>query len=228
MTLFGIDGCKGGWVVAEAPEDLSTVRFWIAPTAAEVFVRVGSDTLVAIDIPIGLPTSERRACDLEARRRLTPHTSRVFSAPARAALGASDYRQCCALNEAALGVGLTKQSHGLLPKIREVDEAMTAERQFRVREAHPEVTFLTLKGEALTHSKKTVAGHIERIALLQAQGLTVGAVEGGSLESLCAPLDDVLDAAACLVTAKRIHEGRGLILGDGALDGRGLRMEIVV
>jgi predicted RNase H-like nuclease len=36
----------------------------------------------------------------------------VFPAPSRAALGASDYRECCTLNEGALGKGLSK--HGMM------------------------------------------------------------------------------------------------------------------
>ena len=39
--------------------------------------------------------------------------------------------------------------------------------------------------------------------------------------------DDLLDAAACLLASKRVAEGGACVLGDGAVDSRGLRMEIV-
>jgi predicted RNase H-like nuclease len=39
-------------------------------------------------------------------------------------------------------------------------------------------------------------------------------------------LDDVIDAAVCLLTAQRLHQGKAIVLG-GELDSRGLRMEMV-
>jgi predicted RNase H-like nuclease len=228
MPLLGIDGCKIGWVVAEADPELHRVRFWIAATAQELFARIDDRTVAAIDIPIGLPIDKARACDLQARRLLAPYTSRVFPAPARAALGATEYRECCALNEQALQVGLSKQSHALLPKIREVDELITPTLQARVREAHPEVTFFILGGGPLKYGKKTVSGQIERTEVLRGHGLGIGAADWESLQTLEASLDDAVDAAACLLTAQRIARGSNAPpLGDGALDARWLRMEIV-
>ena len=40
-------------------------------------------------------------------------------------------------------------------------------------------------------------------------------------------VDDLIDAAIALLTASRMSEGRASVLGDGAIDARGLRMEIV-
>ena len=66
------------------------------------------------------------------------------------------------------------------------------------------------------------------MAVLQAHGLGLGAADWSSLQTLEAGLDDVLDAAACLLTAQRIARGANAPpLGDGVLDARGLRMEIV-
>lgn len=227
MTLLGVDGCEKGWVVAEANQDLTDLHFWIAVTAQEFFTRLDKDTFAAIDMPSGLPVSRPRACDLEARRVLSPHGARVFPAPARAALGATDYRECCALNLTALNTKLSKQSHALLSKIREVDDLMSPELQMRIREAHPEVTFATLAGHSLKHSKKVVAGNIERWDILAKSDLWIDPSRMDSLREIDAALDDVLDAAACLLTAKRISEGRERVLGDRALDAKGLRMEIV-
>jgi len=42
-----------------------------------------------------------------------------------------------------------------------------------------------------------------------------------------AQIDDLLDAAVALLTARRVHDGAAQMLGDGLLDARGLRMEIV-
>lgn len=118
-------------------------------------------------------------------------------------------------------------------KIREVDAAMTPALQARVREAHPEVTSALLSGRrtGLAHGKKTAAGASERRGLLRAalaHDLDVAGIRARLGRSRVLP-DDVLDAAACLATARRILEGRAQVLpeGTGERDARGLRMEIV-
>jgi predicted RNase H-like nuclease len=40
-------------------------------------------------------------------------------------------------------------------------------------------------------------------------------------------IDDLIDAAACLMSAKRVREGKAIVLGDAAIDQRGLRLKIV-
>src|SRR5689334_1150579 len=100
---------------------------------------------------------------MDARKFLSPHGSRVFPAPCRASLAGRDYADCCARNAAVSGKRLTKQTHAILAKIREVDAIITPELQERVREAHPEVSFKVLAGRALEHSKKRIAGRDERL-----------------------------------------------------------------
>jgi predicted RNase H-like nuclease len=115
-----------------------------------------------------------------------------------------------------------------MPKIRQVDEAMTPALQARIRETHPEVTFRILGGRPLQHKKKRVAGRLERLTILDAKGLRFDPQpERIRLGRSLVAIDDLLDAAACLLTAKRIAEGREQVLGDGAVDSRGVRMEIV-
>src|SRR5204862_7485851 len=106
---------------------------------------VRGESLIAIDIPIGLADSTSRPVDVAARALLGPKQgSRVFPAPSRAALAGKSYAECCALNAEARGVRLSKQSYGILAKIRDVDAQMSPALQARVRETHPEVTFCTL------------------------------------------------------------------------------------
>lgn len=229
--LLGIDGCKGGWVVARAHADLSDLRFSVTPTIAAVVqeLREGNQ-LAAIDIPIGLPSKESRACDLEARKLLGPgQGSRVFPAPARAVLKGNSYAECCGHNTEALGVAISQQLFGILPKIRDADAAVTPEVQERFREAHPEVSFRVLAGAALQHDKKSPQGQQERLAILQTAGLKFDpVVERKRLGGAAAlDVDDLLDAAVCLLTAHRIANGRAQTLGNGQRDERGLRMEIL-
>ena len=91
--LCGIDGCRGGWVIARAAADLSDLSFEVAPDLDAIFAR-GIDSL-AIDIPIGVPDNEPRVCDAAARQLLRwPRSSSVFSPPARQALRETFMRPC--------------------------------------------------------------------------------------------------------------------------------------
>jgi predicted RNase H-like nuclease len=235
IALIGIDGCKGGWVAASSDQNLRDVRFAVLPDLREVFERARrGEAMVIIDIPIGLSDSEPRQCDIEARKILIKrHKSSVFPAPARRCLvasGRTEYLTACALSREACGKSLSKQAHAILSKILEVDELMTPELQARaVREAHPEVTFAMLAGQGLLHSKKKPAGEQERLDLLGAHGCDI------DLDKIRLRLgrgttkrDDIVDAAACLVTAHAWrHDRLTSFPVEVRRDSRGLKMEIV-
>jgi predicted RNase H-like nuclease len=184
----------------------------------------GGLAAVAVDMPIGLPDAGPRACDLAARRRLGPRRSSVFPAPARAVLGAATYAEAQARSRAACGQGLSQQAFNLLGKLAALDAVVRPALQGVVVEAHPELAFARLAGRPAAHPKRTAPGRAERLALLRAAGL--GDLSGLRLPG-AAP-DDVLDAAVLVLTAARVRDGRAERLGDGARDGRGLRMEVVV
>jgi predicted RNase H-like nuclease len=193
----------------------------------------GPRTLIAIDIPIGLPIEEPRACDKEARNLLGwPRRTGVFSPPARLALGARNYREALCLNRNALGVGISMQAFCIMPKIREVDAVMNRDRQRYVPEVHPEVTFTQLNGAPMFHNKKTAAGRAGRIAVLNRFIPLVTdewlVRQRSSLPRIAsAAPDDLVDALACLVTASHIHKGCGQRLGGIQRDDKKLLMEIV-
>jgi predicted RNase H-like nuclease len=180
---------------------------------------------VAIDIPIGLPDRGSRACDREARVRIGPRRSSVFPAPVRAVVNAASYADALAAARAVDGRGLSRQAWGLMPKIADVDRAMTPTRQSSVVECHPEVCFALLAGAPLDEPKRTAEGRAARIALLTPH--IPGAAELAAVPPAGAAADDVLDALAAAWTARRLVAGDVVRLGDGAFDDRGLRMEIV-
>jgi predicted RNase H-like nuclease len=270
VRLIGVDGCRSGWVVATSDLSLREPEFGIAPSFQALLDALdGVRALIAVDMPIGLPTGAplddgTRLADAAARELLGGRRrASVFSAPCRATLQATTYREACDLEAEARGrgKGLSQQSYNIIPKIREVDAAVEPAHQsplddatrVGVREAHPEVSFAVLKGggqpgHGLLHSKRNCAacrgtvcpGESDRLELLRrclpdfdpraaherllrlyprAAGST-GAVVGR---------DDIVDAAACLVTAARIARGVALTLPSGKpqIDARGLRMEIV-
>ncbi|MFA6964743.1 serine/threonine dehydratase [Bosea sp. (in: a-proteobacteria)] len=218
--IAGVDGCKAGWVAAildlagQAPPILRVV-----PRLAELLVDMPSLTLIAIDMPIGLPDridGSGRGPEQLVRPLLGQRQSSVFSIPARPAVEALDYREACRL---ALATSqpprkVSKQGFHLFPRIREIDQMLRADPALRdgVFEVHPELAFATMHGEPLTHPKKirgtiNPAGMAERQALLLAQGIPSDIMQARPPKGAAA--DDALDALAALVVARHILAGRG-------------------
>lgn len=173
----------------------------VVPTFTDVLALTGGP--VAVDMPIGLPEAGRRACDGLARARLGPRRSSVFPVPVRSALAATSFAEV---------TGLSIQGWHLVPKIREVDACWEP----RVVECSPELSFAVLAGAPMAHSKRTPEGRAERLAVL---GDVTTSAKGASYH-------DVLDAHACLRTARRIAGGRAIELGDGAVDALGRPMRV--
>jgi predicted RNase H-like nuclease len=234
VDLIGLDGCRGGWLVAAADAALASLSFALVDDLVPLVARARAGrAIVAIDMPIGLGDGGPRACDLAARRLLgRPRASSVFPAPCRAALAATTYRRACALSRRALGVALSREAFNILPKIRQVDAQMTPALQARVREVHPEVVFALLagRGRGLDHPKRTREGERLRLSLLRRVAPRFEPEDvRRELGRARVARDDVIDAMACLVAASRIRRGRALVLPEGLVerDARGLRMEIV-
>jgi predicted RNase H-like nuclease len=106
--------------------------------------------------------------DKAARKLLgQPRGTSVFAAPCRAALTAKTHAEASAINRQKTGRGLSQQAFGIGQKIKQVDDAMTSERQAWAFEVHPEVCFRAQSGErSMVHNKKTKEGAAERIAVL--------------------------------------------------------------
>lgn len=230
MTHLGVDGCPAGWIVAEARELRSTPVFWLATTFAEIAARAAQrGRITCVDVPIGL-TAERRACDVEARRLLGPtRACSVFTPPCRAALAGRDRAAVRALNVGATQRSLSEQTLGILPKIREVDAAMTPALQRGLREVHPELVFAAAAGGGLACGKRTEEGRAARLALLPRSFARAAPTrERRPCPASQVALDDYVDALAALVAALRIArgEGRRLPAGRAQRDERGLTMEI--
>ena len=128
----------------------------------------------------------------------------VFSAPLRAMLACTTHYEACALGERVHGKGISIQSWGIVPKIREVDDYLSPAEQSRIREGHPEVSFATMNGgNALAQHKSTSAGRDARLRLLEAH--FPGVPE--EVEKHRAFRSDVIDAFALLWTARRLRDG---------------------
>lgn len=232
--MAGVDGCRGGWVVVTAPAGDSggqDLQCDVVSSIAPLLDRVacGEIAVVAIDMPIGLPDRGPRACDVEARRRLGPRGASVFPAPVRAVLHAVDQSEASRLGRAIDGRGVSIQTFNIIPKIRELDETLgsldTRSRE-RVLEAHPESTFASLADGPLTTNKRSLTGRHERVGILRSRA---GIDPTGLFDRRSeAQVDDVLDAAVLIVTARRWLQATATVLGDGTRDRKGRPMRIVI
>ena len=188
-------------------------------------LKSGNLKATGIDVPIGLPETEPRMCDLQARCLLDKRWPSVFHAPARETLACRNQPDASAKSREITGRGMSIQAFSIIPKIRAIDALMTPELQESLFEVHPEVSFAQLAGDPMAIKKKRVAGRLMRIRALVAAFPDIE-------ESLstrpkgCAP-DDVLDAYVAAWSARRHVLGQSIRLG-GDLDARGLRMEMIV
>ena len=225
--LVGADGCRGGYLAAVS--DGGGVRIEVV-AGADGLLSLGAD-IVAVDMPIGLVERGPRAPDVAARGRLRGRASTLFNAPVRPALAGETYAEANRLSREAGGVGLSAQSYGFLPKVRDMDLAVrgaSEEVRARVWETHPEVAFATLAGGPLRASKHTAEGLAVREGLLgEVFGAEAVARVLAARPRSVAKADDVLDALACLWTAGRIARGESeAVLEGDPRDGFGLRMNI--
>ncbi len=173
-----------------------------------------------------------RRCDVLARETLGEGKSRVFLPPVRAALDhADDYAAANAANVGSsdAGIGISKQSFAILPRIREVDDALApsdapARRTFEV---HPEVSFVTMNGgRPLRYSKKDGRGLLERLSLLEEHGFALEIARPSEWEGEFS-FDDLLDAAAACWTTERIRAGQADAMPEnGEVDARGRTMQV--
>ncbi len=227
--VVGMDGCRGGWVCCEMHEDGG-----VAFSLVERLGAIGSDcALCCVDMPIGLAERGVRAADVAAKRVLGRWNARVFLTPARGVFACADYPSANATSRERTGKGLSKQMWNIMPKIREVDEALRDEPRLRgvVRECHPEICFWGLCGAVIGANKKTPEGLAARLAVLER--FVPGAANrvGDALRALpkgAAQADDVVDALVCAFTAAGVWDGSLRTLPESPeLDGRGLAMEMV-
>lgn len=226
QRVAGVDGCRAGWLVVEASVDLHHVDVRIAPD----WNTIGSNAdVVAVDMPIGLSRTGVRQCEVEARRLISPHGSRVFKTLPRAALKFSQCEWSDAndwAKNAGFG-GISKQIWNIRPRIIDIDRVIKPQDQRRIYEAHPELAFARLNGGAALDSKHSAAGLEIRKRLLSSAGFTNFDKWLRELRGRGAKADDLYDACVLVLTARNILQGKGrFVPADEQRDSRGLRMAI--
>src|SRR5690349_15267541 len=134
MTLVvGVDHCKGHWlcVARRLPrtEFVAEVR-----DLRGVFELARLADVVAIDLPIGLPDRDERACDLAARSVLgTERAACLIAVPPRVTLEAEDYEEAVRLSLAASGRPMPIPTWETMADIASMDVRLRYEPCFQER-----------------------------------------------------------------------------------------------
>ena len=201
--VLGVDACPGGWVgVVLDPTRRASV--FVAADIAGLVALVREThpvSVVAVDIPIGLPDSSGRLADAEARRVLVGKSSSVFSTPVRAALEAATYAEGRAANLAATEgrTSVSAQAYALREKVLQADAWVRSGPGVPVIEVHPEVSFSRMAGAPVLARKKDEDGVRARREALAAHGIVAPPwFRGAGFGE-----DDLLDACAAAWTAVR-------------------------
>lgn len=230
MTVAGVDGCKAGWIAVIRSDAEAVPEARVFSSFADLLAALPDDTIVTVDMPIGLPDfSGRGGRGPEAlvRPLLGERQSSVFSIPSRAAVHAeagdlTDLEAWYAAHRRASDIafrtsepprGVSIQAFGIFSKIREIDALMIARPELRERviESHPEVAFWRLNGgRAMSLPKKikgkvNLAGMEERRALLARAGHRQDFLDQPPPRGAAA--DDFLDACAMMLVAERHRRG---------------------
>lgn len=225
--VAGVDGARGGWIVAELDVGNPAVDLRFVDTIAPVVdeLRAGRFSAIAIDMPIGLSEDGHRPVDQDARARLGARRATFFPTPIRSVLKDDTWEDANARSRALSGKGLSKQAWNLVPKIRELDAAWSDEVDEVLVEAHPELSFAEMAGQPLETKKHDAAGQAERVDLLTAT--LAYAVRPAIDQCPRRWRGDAIDALALAWTARRLIADRAIVLG-GQRDAAGRPMQLVI
>ncbi|MEP9387454.1 DUF429 domain-containing protein [Mesorhizobium sp. KR9-304] len=235
-TVVGVDGCPGGWIaVWRHDNDEPSVRVFAA--FAELLNVFPDETIIAVDMPIGLPDFSRRGGrgpEALVRPLLGQRQSGVFSIPSRAAVYAETatfttvdawhaaHRRASEVARRTSDPqrGVSIQAFGIFPKIREIDVLLSERPDLRERvlESHPEVAFMRMNGGQPMRLPKKVKGVVnpagmeERQALLCRHGYDLQFLD--QKPPVGAKPDDFLDACCMTLVADRIARGQAVSFPD--------------
>ena len=229
-NILGIDGSKSGWIGVKQNlnhEGSSEILFnnklidFLSPDIE----------LIIIDMPVGLDNNIQqggRLVDKEARKQLLKRKSSIFNAPIRDVLKAKSYNEANSISKSK-GLGISKQSWNLVPKINELDQIMQIKIRPQIYESHPELCFQTMNEDELRFSKKENLGIKERKKILIKNGFDRKFLNKNLKKNKNYHPDDFLDACALSWTAKRVINQQNLNLPeDPEKDELGIIMQIKI
>lgn len=226
----GIDGCKGGWMIAVICNGALSLQK--AASFMEAVDGLSFDACL-VDMVIGLQGNERQIRpDSMARKILKGRASTVFPAPCRKAVYGETKEERLQANVEVLHKKFTSQTDAMIPKMREVDEFLQEHPQFknRIQESHPEVCFARLKGKALMTSKHDAEGIRERAKVIAEYfpEVTESWVITMAKQMKCKE-DDITDSVCLAITANLLAQGEAeTIPKEPMKDDTGLKMQMII
>jgi len=224
VWIAGVDGCPNQWMVAFVRPRGKLVRLRVVTRFADILSAPERPAIVVVDIPIGLPNfspTGGRLAETQARSLLKTRRSSVFRVPSRYAIyetldsskklnDLARYKKACATARkySEDNKAFAMQGFYLFPKIIEVDQLLRHDRRLKrkIYECHPELAFWRLNGgRPVRESKRHPEGIRLRKRLLIKGGIPPCATRAKAPKG--AKTDDLLDALACALIARRIHAG---------------------
>jgi predicted RNase H-like nuclease len=236
IQVSGVDACKGGWIAVTATsKSFDIVDVQVFTSVAALISELAPRSIIAIDMPIGLPERAIRGGrepDWAAREFLGSQRASVFPVPSRVAVYAHEqgYTRVCdvARETSDPKRAVSKQLFGILWRIRQVDEILRQDPVLRERvfEVHPEVSFKVMNNdEPLTERKKSKHGVQLRRGLLLKEGFSLSVLRQRPPTGVA--IDDFYDACACAWSAKRILSKKARVYPcRPPLDGEGMEQAI--
>ena len=107
--IAGVDGCKAGWIAVTAiPKAFEKAEVKIFASFAELISQLAARSIIAIDMPIGVPERTKkggREPDWAAREFLGSQRASVFPVPSRQAVYAyaKGFTEVCATSASNVG-----------------------------------------------------------------------------------------------------------------------------
>lgn len=228
---IGVDGCKGGWIAATINQGKLLLEKYTS--LKEIVVRYEKFDEFLIDMVIGLPSNmEQIRPDSEARKMIKERSSTIFPAPCRQSVYAEDVAKAYDENVRVLGKKFTPLTVGIIPKMREVDNFLQDNKQYKniIKESHPEVCFARLNGKTVLSKKSELEGILERIRILSkySNDINFHKIELAAKNYKC-NIDDIIDAICLAVSANFVHQGEYMVIPESPMmDETGLIMQMVV
>lgn len=176
--FVGVDRMHSCWIVAEMQNNVVRTRKY--KHISEICEAYKNATDILIDMPIGLPESleedEMRPDKIARKLLFGERKSSIFPVPCRQAVWEECEEKAKEINKKVLGKSLSKQSFSICKTIKQIDEYLDKNPQWKNRlcESHPEVAFQMLNhGQGLRFSKHKEEGIAERIEILDCYGINI-------------------------------------------------------
>lgn len=199
-AVLGLAATRSGWVGAHLESTgHGTPTALVGSTLEEIVHAAGPVTVVAVDVPVGLPDDSRRAADAELRRFLGPQAAAVLGTPVREALYAPSYGEANRINRERQGSGVSRQAYDVRRQIMEVDAWVRHDHDHRVVEVNGEASLAQAAEGPIASRRVSAEGTSERREVLARVGIYVPTTVPHGV-----PVEDLIAACAAAWSAHRV------------------------